>query len=148
MPLGEVLLTEQSSNIIYLCHNKYCRFWNASTGACLNTIDTGSQVSSLVWSKNSNYKEIVSGHGFSQNQICVWKYPSLAKAAELRGHTSRVLEMAISPDGSTVVSGAADETLRFWKIFGSENAVAAPVAPAVAKPKSTSSFSAKALNIR
>jgi len=33
------------------------------------------------------------------------------------GHTSRVLHMAMSPDGSTVVSAAADETLRLWKCF-------------------------------
>ena len=38
--------------------------------------------------------------------------------AELTGHTSRVLHLAQSPDGETVVSGAADETLRFWKVFG------------------------------
>lgn len=33
------------------------------------------------------------------------------------GHTSRVLHMAMSPDGTTVVSAAADETLRLWKCF-------------------------------
>ena len=33
------------------------------------------------------------------------------------GHTARVLHMAMSPDGSTVVSAAADETLRLWKCF-------------------------------
>jgi len=27
--------------------------------------------------------------------------------------------MAGSPDGATVVSAAADETLRFWDVFGS-----------------------------
>jgi cell division cycle protein 20 (cofactor of APC complex) len=26
--------------------------------------------------------------------------------------------MATSPDGTTVVSAAADETLRFWRAFG------------------------------
>ncbi len=33
------------------------------------------------------------------------------------GHMARVLHMALSPDGSTVVSAAADETLRLWKCF-------------------------------
>ncbi len=33
------------------------------------------------------------------------------------GHTSRVLHLAMSPDGQTVVSAAADETLRLWKCF-------------------------------
>jgi len=28
--------------------------------------------------------------------------------------------MAMSPDGTTVVSAAGDETLRFWKCFASD----------------------------
>ena len=49
--------------------------------------------------------------------MTVWKYPSLAKVGELTGHTARVLHLALSPDGQTVASAAADETLRFWKLF-------------------------------
>ena len=41
----------------------------------------------------------------------------MRKIAELKGHTSRVLHLALSPDGTTVASAAADETLRFWKVF-------------------------------
>eukprot|EP00003_Mantamonas_plastica_P013672 TRINITY_DN2382_c0_g1_i1.p1 TRINITY_DN2382_c0_g1~~TRINITY_DN2382_c0_g1_i1.p1 ORF type:complete len:571 (+),score=138.23 TRINITY_DN2382_c0_g1_i1:80-1714(+) len=91
------------------------KFWNVSTGACLNTIDTGSQVCALQWSRTR--KEIVSAHGYSNNQLCVWNYPSMTKIAEPMGHTSRVLHMAMSPDGSTVCTAAGDETLRFWKVF-------------------------------
>jgi WD40 repeat protein len=29
--------------------------------------------------------------------------------------------MTMSPDGNTVVSAAADETLRFWNIFENES---------------------------
>eukprot|EP00033_Pygsuia_biforma_P000303 GCRY01000371.1.p1 GENE.GCRY01000371.1~~GCRY01000371.1.p1 ORF type:complete len:472 (+),score=85.81 GCRY01000371.1:116-1531(+) len=94
------------------------RFWNTMTGACVNTIDTKSQVCSIQWSKHS--KELVSSHGFSQNQLCVWKYPTMTKQAELTGHTSRVLHLALSPDGTTICSAAGDETLRFWKVFEGE----------------------------
>ena len=88
----------------YACQN---------SGACLNEVDTHSQVCALQWSMHD--KELVSSHGYSHNQLILWKYPSMVKVAELTGHTSRVLHMAQSPDGTTVVSAAADETLRFWK---------------------------------
>ncbi|GAB2210918.1 hypothetical protein Droror1_Dr00016207 [Drosera rotundifolia] len=93
------------------------RFWNTTNGSQLNSIDTGSQVCNLAWSKNVN--EIVSTHGYSQNQVMVWKYPSLTKVATLTGHSLRVLYLAMSPDGQTIVTGAGDETLRFWNIFPS-----------------------------
>eukprot|EP00934_Nitzschia_sp_Nitz4_P000142 Nitzschia sp. Nitz4//scaffold221_size33835//27433//28851//NITZ4_007855-RA/size33835-processed-gene-0.17-mRNA-1//1//CDS//3329542569//142//frame0 len=91
------------------------RFWNTLSGSCLNSIDTGSQVCNLAWSQNCN--EIVSTHGYSLNQIVVWRYPSLSKVVTLTGHTYRVLYLAVSPDGSTIVTGAGDETLRFWQVF-------------------------------
>jgi len=95
------------------------KFWNAQSGALLNSIDTGSQVCALQWSPFE--KEILSSHGYAENQLCLWKYPTMAKVKELKGHTSRVLHLATSPDGSMVCSGAADETLRFWNIFASES---------------------------
>lgn len=94
------------------------RFWNTITGQHLSDIDTGSQVCNLAWSKNSN--ELVSTHGYSQNQVMVWKYPTMQQVAALTGHTYRVLYLAVSPDGRTVVTGAGDETLRFWNVFDSQ----------------------------
>jgi cell division cycle protein 20 (cofactor of APC complex) len=91
------------------------RVWNTASMSQLHSFDTGSQVSSIAW--NTEYKEMVTGHGFSHNQLTVWRYPSMAKVADLTGHTSRVLLMATSPDGSTVASVAADETIRLWKIW-------------------------------
>ncbi|EEH56365.1 uncharacterized protein MICPUCDRAFT_40257 [Micromonas pusilla CCMP1545] len=91
------------------------KFWNTNTGAMLNSIDTHSQVCALQWNKHE--RELLSSHGYSQNQLCLWKYPTMTKMAELTGHTARVLHMAQSPDGTSVVSAAADETLRFWKCF-------------------------------
>lgn len=93
------------------------RFWNTLNSSCVNAIDTGSQVCNIAWSKTSN--ELVSTHGYSLNQVVVWRYPSMTKLATLSGHTFRVLYLAASPDGQTVVTGAGDETLRFWSVFPS-----------------------------
>lgn len=137
------------------------KFWNTHTGACLNSVDTGSQVCALLWNKNE--RELLSSHGFTQNQLTLWKYPSMVKVAELTGHTSRVLYMAQvlylitshihctyttfflihfffiiafdlqSPDGCTVASAAGDETLRFWNVFGKPE-VAKPAPKAASEP--------------
>ncbi|WVR09628.1 hypothetical protein IAU60_006701 [Kwoniella sp. DSM 27419] len=99
--------------------DKKIRFWNSLTGGLISEYDTGSQVCNLMWSRNTN--ELVSTHGYSggpvSNQIHVWKYPSMTQIATLTGHTFRVLYLAMSPDGQTIVTGAGDETLRFWNAF-------------------------------
>lgn len=79
------------------------------------------KVCKLWFSKNT--QELVSTHGYSgtshQNHISIWKYPSMSQVSTLTGHTYRVLYLAASPDGETIVTGSGDETIRFWKAFPS-----------------------------
>ena len=98
------------------CRDRQIKFWNTSTGTCSRSIDTGSQVSAVCWSKT--YRELISAHGYATNSLCVWKYTSLAQIKEIpSAHDSRILHMAISPDGERVATVAADENLKIWKIF-------------------------------
>lgn len=91
------------------------KIWNTLNGTKLSDVDTGSQVCNLVWSINS--VELVSTHGYSRNQVMIWKYPQMTQVASLTGHTYRVLYLSLSPDGQTIVTGSGDETLRFWNVF-------------------------------
>ena len=100
--------------------------WNTGNGQCLNEVDTKSQVCAVQWSTHD--RELVSSHGFTHNQLILWRYAGrgrVHKVVELTGHQARVLHMAQSPDGTTIVSAAADETLRFWRILGSPTRSAA-----------------------
>ncbi|OQS00967.1 cell division cycle 2, cofactor of APC complex [Achlya hypogyna] len=112
------------------------KLWNAQTGALLQSTDTGSQVCALVWS--SSEKELLSSHGYAQNELCLWAYPSMRKLKELTGHSARVLHLAAGPDLTTVVSGAADETLRFWNVF----------APPTVSKKAPAAMGLRAASIR
>jgi hypothetical protein len=39
------------------------------------------QVCALQWS--TNYKEFISGHGYANNELVIWKYPSMTKVYNL-----------------------------------------------------------------
>lgn len=93
--------------------DKTIRYWNTLTNEQIAVVDTGSQVCNLIFSKNTT--EVVSTHGYSMNQVIIWK--NFKKIASLTGHTYRVLYLALSPCGQKIVTGAGDETLRFWDIF-------------------------------
>ena len=94
--------------------DKTIKFFSCDSNKMINSYFTGSQVCNILWNKKE--KEIISSHGFSKNNIIIWKYPKMNKIADLKGHMKRVLYLSISPDENTIVSGAGDETIRFWKI--------------------------------
>jgi WD40 repeat protein len=47
------------------------RIWDVAEGRSVATVDTGSQVCNLFWSRRWN--EIISAHGYNRNEINVWK---------------------------------------------------------------------------
>jgi cell division cycle protein 20 (cofactor of APC complex) len=97
--------------------DKQIRLWDSSSGSCLQVVDTGSQVCALEW--NRHEKELLSAHGYAQNQLSLWRFNDMKRIQDFNGHSARVLSLAQNPEGSTVVSAGADETLRFWPVFES-----------------------------
>ncbi|KAG9290338.1 hypothetical protein G9A89_007069 [Geosiphon pyriformis] len=98
-------------------YDRTIHFWNTTNGTRLQSTDTGSQVTSIIWSRE--YRELLSTHGFPDNHLALWAYPSLQKIADIKAHETRVLHSAISPDGQVVATAAGDENLKFWRAFES-----------------------------
>lgn len=90
------------------------RLWNLHERRLIDIKDTDSQICNILFSKKED--EIITSHGFSNNDIGIWKTKGLKRTHSLLGHVSRVLHLAMSPCGNHIVSGAGDETLRFWNL--------------------------------
>lgn len=99
--------------------DKCIHFWNTSTGARVNLIETESQISSLNWgfTKGTGY-EVVATHGYPSNSVSLFHYPTLQKTGEIiQAHDSRILNGCLSPDATTLATVAGDENLKFWSLF-------------------------------
>jgi cell division cycle protein 20 (cofactor of APC complex) len=92
------------------------KFWNARVGIVKKSVNTSAQVCSLVW--NPHQQELLSGHGYGGNKLCLWSFPSVACIQEfpLRADV-RPLNMSLCPEGSQVCVANSDETLKFWAMF-------------------------------
>lgn len=63
--------------------DRMIRIWNIQNGTCLYSVDTRSQVSSILWSEE--YRELISSHGYVNNELIIWKYPTFQRVTELTG---------------------------------------------------------------
>jgi cell division cycle 20-like protein 1 (cofactor of APC complex) len=91
------------------------KVWNTINSNLVHEVVTGSQVCSMVFSKTVN--EVATGHGFVDNQVIIWKVPTLSKVAMLEAHMQRVLYLTISPNGQYIASGSGDQTIKIWDAF-------------------------------
>ncbi|RHY34605.1 hypothetical protein DYB32_000827 [Aphanomyces invadans] len=101
--------------------DKSVKWWRITERTCKlqHSLDTGSQVSGLIWSlpELHHRKQLLSSHGPVSNTIKLWDVAGMTLIKEYGGHARRILNMTASPDGTTVATLSADETLHFWPGF-------------------------------
>jgi cell division cycle protein 20 (cofactor of APC complex) len=101
------------------------RFWNTSTNSCLRHVETDSQICGVMWSPLVS--EVITAHGYMDNDLALWKYPSLDKIVSIQAHETRILHSALSPDGTTVATTAANESLKFWELYRKRPLLRSPI---------------------
>jgi U3 small nucleolar RNA-associated protein 4 len=120
-----VSIAFQSRNIVVVgCSDSAIRVYDLRNGQLLRRMTLGSDLAGgtkeiIVWSvKVLHDRDIVSGD--STGQICIWDGKTYSQAQRLQSHKQDVLSLAVSADGSTIISGGMDRrTILYRKSAGS-----------------------------
>ncbi|WP_293166479.1 serine/threonine-protein kinase [Okeania sp. SIO2C9] len=87
------------------------RLWNLKTGKKESVIKPNiAAVKSIVFTPN-HQKIVAAGEN-----ITIWDLITEEKLQTLIGHSESISSLAITPDGKTLVSGSADQTIKVWRI--------------------------------
>lgn len=87
---------------------------NVDTNTITQEIHTSSQVCALVW--DEEVRAVLTAHGFSKYQLCLWKYDTAELLFEFLGHRNRILSMLRVNNSGSVITASADETIRVWNM--------------------------------
>src|SRR5207249_2964371 len=82
------------------------------TGACLKTFQGESRSRAVAFGPEARWLALAGpDHG-----IGLWDTATGKRLQSFRGHTATVLSVAVSPDGTRLVSFALDKSLRLWDV--------------------------------
>ncbi|OAV95993.1 hypothetical protein PTTG_10256 [Puccinia triticina 1-1 BBBD Race 1] len=104
--------------------DKMVHFWNVNTSSRLQSLETRSQVTSIVF--NPYAREFLTTHGLPDMHFAIHTFPGFQLVADVsKAHDTRILHSSLSPDGCIVVTASSDENLKFWRVFENKRARAA-----------------------
>ncbi|EGG06105.1 uncharacterized protein MELLADRAFT_48555 [Melampsora larici-populina 98AG31] len=108
--------------------DKMVHFWNVNTSSRLQSLETRSQVTSIVF--NPYAREFLTTHGLPDMHFAIHTFPNFGVVADVpKAHDTRILHSALSPDGCIVVTASSDENLKFWRVFENKKVKVSPNAP-------------------
>ena len=94
------------------------RIWDSSSGKLRRTLKTGWSANDLVvtpdkrWAITAGYQDIYIWD-LTQSRLTAWRRKH-RENRKIEAHTESVSALALTPDGSRLVSGGGDATIKIW----------------------------------
>ncbi|KAG8947233.1 hypothetical protein FRC03_001146 [Tulasnella sp. 419] len=86
------------------------RIWDWTAGTCILTFHSSATARAITVTRDGTLAASP-----SRNDIVLWRIDTGVIVHRLEGHTRSVKRVAFLPDGTGLVSGSDDKTLRIWK---------------------------------
>jgi len=101
--LLSIALSPDGTRIVSSSNDKAIRVWDARTGDAVAGPFKGTQLHSLPMARSSSLAPMIKPSEYGMHALGPFK-----------GHTGSVSSVAFSPDGTRIVSGSHDQTIRVW----------------------------------
>ena len=97
------------------CTGGDLKLWDVLQASTVSSTRDPAGILNVQWSKT--HRQFLTTHSSPDNSVKLWKYPRMDLLTSYpQAHSARVLQMALSPDGRTMVTAAADECIKFWPL--------------------------------
>ncbi len=96
------------------------RLWDTATWKESGHIQHSPEVLCVRFSPDGKLLAVADGehdlphYNFLPTAIILWDVATQAEVRRLMGHANTIWALAFTPDGKTLVSGSADQTVKFW----------------------------------
>ena len=87
--------------------------WDVATGVQKILPDSPKVVSSITFSPDG--QTVIAGGNIANPSLYLWEVKSGVLKHTLSGHTNEIVDVSISSDGETLVSGSKDGTILLWE---------------------------------
>ncbi|KLU88707.1 hypothetical protein MAPG_07692 [Magnaporthiopsis poae ATCC 64411] len=121
-----VSIAFQSRHIVAIgCSDASIRVYDIRNGSVVRKMTLGRDLAGgskdvIVWCvKTLPNGDIVSGD--STGQVCIWDGKTYTQAQRIQSHSQDVLSLAVSANGSVIVSGGMDKKTVLYKRMASQN---------------------------
>jgi WD40 repeat protein len=114
-PIERMALSPDGKTLASSCLGGTLRLWNTDTGKQLHSlpIDPGSRIGAMTFTPDSKHLAFVN-HFAKGIQLVDVAGGNLIRT--FNGHTDNIKSLVFSADGTTLISGSADHTIRSWDV--------------------------------